>query len=80
LSEWLKALEKNGIVKKHRYQARPARYEYRLTSKGIDLWPLMIALKHWGDRWGGWTRSSPAVLKHKAWRKDRSAPHLRVLW
>jgi DNA-binding HxlR family transcriptional regulator len=66
LSERLKALEKIGIVKKHRYQARPPRYEYRLTSKGIDLWPLMIALKHWGDRWGGWTRSSPAALKHKA--------------
>jgi hypothetical protein len=26
---------------------------------------LMIALKHWGDRWGGWTKSSPASLMHK---------------
>jgi DNA-binding HxlR family transcriptional regulator len=65
LSERLKALEKIGIIKKHRYQSSPARYEYRLTSKGIDLWPLMIALKHWGDRWGGWTKSSPASLLHK---------------
>jgi DNA-binding HxlR family transcriptional regulator len=66
LSGRLKSLEKLGIVKKHRYQASPARYEYRLSSKGMDLWPLMIALKHWGDRWGGWTKSSPAALKHKA--------------
>jgi DNA-binding HxlR family transcriptional regulator len=65
LSKRLKALEGVGIIKRHRYQASPPRYEYRLTSKGIGLWPLMIALKHWGDRWGGWRKSSPAVLRHK---------------
>src|SRR5262249_37213190 len=65
LSARLKELELIGIIKKQRYQARPARYGYRLTSKGIDLWPLMIALKHWGDRWGGWANTSPAALHHK---------------
>jgi len=64
LSARLKELELIGIIKKQRYQARPARYDYRLTSKGIDLWPLMIALKHWGDRWGRWANTSPAALRH----------------
>lgn len=65
LAARLKEFEAVGIIKRQRYQARPARYEYRLTAKGIDLWPLMIALKHWGDRWGGWAKTSPAVLRHK---------------
>src|SRR5262245_14446471 len=39
LSARLKELELIGIVKKQRYQARPARYDYKLTSKGSDLWP-----------------------------------------
>jgi DNA-binding HxlR family transcriptional regulator len=37
------------ILRKHRYQERPARYEYRLTRKGVELWPAIMTLMKWGD-------------------------------
>ena len=30
---------------------RPPRYEYRLTDKGHDLWPILTAMRQWGDRY-----------------------------
>ena len=50
LSTRLARLVDEGILEKRAYQERPARYEYFLTEKGLDLWPVMIALLHWGDR------------------------------
>src|ERR1700722_20617546 len=47
----LERLIENGIVRKEQYQDRPARYEYRLTEKGIDLWPILISLLQGGDRY-----------------------------
>lgn len=52
LSTRLKRLQADGVVARHRYSERPPRYEYRLTSKGLDLYPLLLALKSWGERWG----------------------------
>lgn len=66
LAKRLKTLEDLAVIGKRPYQASPKRYEYRLTRKGLDLWPLMIALKHWGDRWGGWKSGAPAALRHKS--------------
>ena len=40
-----------GIMRRVPYQDRPVRYEYRLTEKGIDLWPVMVAMLGWGDRY-----------------------------
>lgn len=40
-----------GLVERVRYQERPPRDEYRLTDKGLDLWPVTVALREWGDRW-----------------------------
>ncbi len=50
LSDRLDRLVTEGIVRKERYQDRPARFEYRLTDKGMDLWPVLMALLFWGDR------------------------------
>lgn len=33
------------------YQERPERFEYRLTRKGRDLFPVITSLVTWGDRW-----------------------------
>jgi DNA-binding HxlR family transcriptional regulator len=51
LTDRLKRLVDGGILRKDRYQERPARYEYRLTRRGVELWPAVIALKSWGDRY-----------------------------
>ena len=59
LASRLKRLERLGIVERRAYQARPVRYEYRLTAKGQDLWPALVALTGWGDRWQG--RETPPL-------------------
>jgi DNA-binding HxlR family transcriptional regulator len=42
-----------GVIEKVPYQAHPPRYDYRLTRKGLELSPALIALMRWGDRWFG---------------------------
>ncbi len=53
-----------GILEKVPYQARPARYEYRLTEKGLDLWPVIVELLRWGDRYAA-PNGPPIALRHK---------------
>lgn len=53
LSTRLKRLEADGVVARNLYSKRPKRHEYRLTDKGLDLYPLMLILKSWGEKWGG---------------------------
>ncbi len=51
LSDRLQRLVDEGLLERQRYQERPERFEYRLTEKGIDLWPTIITLMKWGDRY-----------------------------
>jgi DNA-binding HxlR family transcriptional regulator len=51
LSDRLSRLVEHGVLEKVPYQQRPVRYEYRLTAKGADLSPALIALMRWGDHW-----------------------------
>lgn len=50
LAERLKRLTEHGVLVKSAYQQRPVREEYRLTDKGHDLYPAVLALVNWGDR------------------------------
>jgi DNA-binding HxlR family transcriptional regulator len=61
LSERLALLVGHGILAKVPYQQRPTRYEYRLTDKGLDLYPALISLVHWGDKHYA-TKDGPPVL------------------
>ncbi len=64
LAQRLKKLEQQGVIRREPYSKHPPRHEYRLTAMGRDLWPVVIALKHWGDRWLG--EGEPAVqIVHK---------------
>jgi DNA-binding HxlR family transcriptional regulator len=51
LSARLQRLIDEDILERRAYQESPPRYEYFLTQKGLDLWPALIALLHWGDRY-----------------------------
>jgi DNA-binding HxlR family transcriptional regulator len=51
LTDRLNRLVEEGLLEKRPYQENPPRYEYRLTEKALDLWPAMIALMRWGDRY-----------------------------
>jgi hypothetical protein len=46
------------------YQQRPVRYEYRLTPKGLDLYPVLMALVHWSDVHMAGKRSRPLLHAH----------------
>jgi DNA-binding HxlR family transcriptional regulator len=51
LSQRLTSLVDKGVLERHQYSERPARSEYRLTPKGLDLYNVVIALIQWADRW-----------------------------
>jgi len=51
LTERLKRLTEEGVLTKVAYQDRPARYEYRLTDKGRDLFGVLAMLHRWGNDW-----------------------------
>jgi DNA-binding HxlR family transcriptional regulator len=60
----LERLVEEGILERRLYQERPPRHEYRLTDKGIDLWPVIVALLQWGDR-HAYPDGPPVVLEHR---------------
>lgn len=47
----LKKLEADGLVKRRAYNKRPLRYEYHLTEKGKAFYPVLLALRAWGETW-----------------------------
>ncbi|HGT4082304.1 winged helix-turn-helix transcriptional regulator [Pseudomonas aeruginosa] len=50
LADRLKRLVEAEILAKVPYQERPLREEYRLTEKGMELYPAILSLVNWGDR------------------------------
>ena len=50
LSLRLGRLVEHGVLEKRALEESPAFFEYRLTPKGLDLWPVMVTLRQWGDR------------------------------
>ena len=65
LAARLDRLVGEGILGKVPYQERPLRHEYRLTDKGLDLWPVIVELLQWGDRYAAPAAGPPVVLRHK---------------
>ncbi|MGW0585797.1 winged helix-turn-helix transcriptional regulator [Streptomyces sp. NPDC002920] len=51
LADRLRKLVAAGILKTVPYQERGSRtrHEYRLTRRGRDLWPVLVALRQWGE-------------------------------
>ncbi len=64
LSARLRLLVAGGILDRRKYQERPARYEYSLSKKGEDLYPVFLALLRWGDRWMSAEEGLPLLLTH----------------
>jgi DNA-binding HxlR family transcriptional regulator len=64
LNQRLSRLVDEGILRKVPYQDRPARYDYRLTEKGIDLWPVITAIRQWGDKYAA-PNGPPIRIVHK---------------
>ncbi|WP_121065194.1 winged helix-turn-helix transcriptional regulator [Chachezhania antarctica] len=64
LSGRLKAMCAEGIIEKRQYSEHPPRDEYLLTEKGRDLWPVVMALMTWGEKWLDGPEA--VALRHKA--------------
>ena len=65
LSARLRRLVDSGLIEPRLYQEKPPRHEYFLTEKGLDLWPVLVSLIHWGDKYYPQPEGRPIVLLHK---------------
>ena len=65
LSARLQRLVDEEILERRAYQESPPRYEYFLTDKGLDLWPALIALLNWGDRYSPSPEGPRRLIVHK---------------
>jgi DNA-binding HxlR family transcriptional regulator len=65
LTSRLKKLVACGLLDRVRYLERPPRHEYRLTEKGRDLYPAVVLLMRWGDRWLDGGNGAPLELVHR---------------
>ena len=63
LASRLKSLVDHGVLYRNPYQDRPVRHEYRLTDKGLDLYPVVLMMWRWEHDWGD-HHYLPAVLTH----------------
>jgi DNA-binding HxlR family transcriptional regulator len=64
LASRLRKLVKDFVLAKVPYQQRPLRYEYRLTQKGLDLYPIVMSIVHWGDVHMAGKKGRPLLHEH----------------
>ena len=65
LTTRLQRLVDEGILERRAYSDRPPRHEYFLTERGLDLWPVLIAMLGWGDRHLAGPEGPPMTVVHK---------------
>ena len=65
LSERLRRLVEVAIFTRVPYQQNPPRFEYRLTERGLDVFPFAVAMKDWGERWLERGTIPPLALEHR---------------
>ena len=64
LANRLKKLMEKGLIEKKPVEAGARRRAYRLTRKGKDLFPVIMALAAWGDRWEA-PQGPPIIFRHQ---------------
>src|SRR4051794_33515560 len=66
LTNRLDTLVAAGVLERRAYDEARGRYDYVLTDKGRALWPVMTALRQWGDEWIYGTGNEPLLLEHRS--------------
>ena len=66
VADRLQRLVRAEILERRVYQESPERHEYRLTEKGLDLYPVMMSLVRWGDRWHDDGSGPPVEHVHRS--------------
>jgi DNA-binding HxlR family transcriptional regulator len=64
LNQRLAHLVEAGVLVKVPYLDHPPRYDYRLTEKGRDLWPVLTTMRQWGDKYAA-PEGPPLEVIHK---------------
>ena len=64
LAARLVRLCEHGLLERRRYREDPDLYEYVPTQKGLDLFPALVAMMRWGDRYLA-DGDPPGVLEHE---------------
>jgi len=65
LTNRLDTLVDAGVLERRPYDEARGRFDYLLTDKGRALWPVMIALRQWGDEWVLGAGNEPLLLEHR---------------
>src|SRR6202012_496981 len=72
LAERLRWLTEAGVLERREYSARPPRYEYALTAKGLELCEVLRVMVAWGDKWLAGEAGPPVLYRHHACGEGRS--------
>jgi DNA-binding HxlR family transcriptional regulator len=90
LANRLTRLTEAGILHRSPCPDDRRRVEYRLTAKGLELLPTMIALRQWGERWATGTPSTPVLCDERDQKPilpvtirshdDRVLNHMDLCW
>lgn len=51
LAQRLRSLEDEGLIERRVLPSSPVQVEYHLTQKGLDLEPVMEAIRAWSHKW-----------------------------
>lgn len=70
VADRLRHLVDEGVLRKVAYQERPLRHEYRLTDKGLDLYPVIMTIVRFGDLHYAGEAGPPVLHRHKACGHD----------
>jgi DNA-binding HxlR family transcriptional regulator len=67
LADRLRTLVDHQLLQRTAYRAagQRERFEYRLTPRALELFPVLVALMQWGDRWLAPGGQPPVVLEHR---------------
>lgn len=65
LSNRLGRLVEHGIMEREPCPDDRRKVEYRLTEKGVDLLPAMLALRQWGEKYGLGVPSNPVLVDRR---------------
>ena len=65
LTDRLAGLEEEGMLERRHYQLHPPRLGYEATAKAHDVWPMLVAMIEWGDRYYA-PQGPPRIVVHAA--------------
>ncbi|MBO9498924.1 MAG: helix-turn-helix transcriptional regulator [Novosphingobium sp.] len=71
LSNRLAKLVEHGVLERTACADDRRKIEYRLTQKGLDLLPAMLALRQWGEKYSSGVLSNPVLVDSRDWQPIR---------